>query len=111
YHTCRGLDARANSREPPQARILTQIVELTRIELLFTLLGLPQSAIQKRQRSCAALPRAAANYPLVSIPNNRTGPVFYSRTHDHTSRLLHLALSGLLISMCPQPKSGPHETR
>ena len=37
--------------------------------------------------------------------------VFYSRTHDHTSRLLHLALSGLLISMCPQPKSGPHETR
>jgi hypothetical protein len=33
--------------------------------------------------------------------------VFYSRTHDHTSRLLNLALSGLLISMCPQPKSGP----
>jgi hypothetical protein len=27
-------------------------------------------------------------------------------THDHTSRLLNLALSGLLISMCRQPKSG-----
>jgi hypothetical protein len=52
-------------------------------------------------------PQAAANYPLVRITNNRTGHVFYSRTHDHTSRLLHLALSGLLISMCPQPKSGP----
>jgi len=37
--------------------------------------------------------------------------VFYSRTHDHISRLLHLALSALLISMCRQPKSGPNDTR
>ena len=45
-------------------------------------------------------PQAAANYPLVRITNNRTGHVFYSRPHHHTSRLLHLALSALLISMC-----------
>jgi hypothetical protein len=51
--------------------------------------------------------QAAANYLLVRITNNRTGHVFYSRTHDHTSRLLNLVLSGLLISMCPQPKAGP----
>jgi hypothetical protein len=56
-------------------------------------------------------PQAAANYPLVRITNNRTGHVFYSRTHDHISRLLHLALSALLISICRQPKSGPNETR
>src|SRR6266436_294724 len=30
-------------------------------------------------------PQAAANYPLVRITNNRTGHVFYSRTHDHSS--------------------------
>ena len=54
---------------------------------------------------------AAANYPLVRITNNRTGHVSYSRTHDHTSRLLHLTLSALLISMCRQHKSGPNETR
>jgi hypothetical protein len=29
--------------------------------------------------------QAATNYPLVRITNNRTGHVFYSRTHDHTS--------------------------
>jgi hypothetical protein len=34
-----------------------------------------------------------------------------SETHDHSSRLLHLALSAVLISMCRQPKSGPNETR
>jgi hypothetical protein len=56
-------------------------------------------------------PQAAANYPLVRITNNRTGHVFYSRTHDHISSLLHLALSALLISICRQPKSGPNETR
>jgi len=38
---------------------------------------------------------------VVHITNNRTGHVFYSRTHDYTSRLLHLALSGLLISDVP----------
>jgi hypothetical protein len=32
-------------------------------------------------------------------------------THDHISRLLHLAVSTLLSSMCRQPKSGPNETR
>jgi hypothetical protein len=29
--------------------------------------------------------QAATNYPLVRITNSRTGHVFYSRTHDHTS--------------------------
>ncbi len=29
--------------------------------------------------------QAATNYPLVRIKNNRTGHVFYSRTHDHSS--------------------------
>ena len=29
--------------------------------------------------------QAATNYPLVRITNNRTGHVFYSRTHDHSS--------------------------
>jgi hypothetical protein len=53
------------------------------------------------------IPKQQANCPLVRITNNRTGHVFYSRTHDHISRLSHLALSGLLISMCRQPKSGP----
>ena len=52
-------------------------------------------------------PQAAANYPLVRITNNRTGHVFYSRPHHHTSRLLHLALSALLISMCRQPPANP----
>jgi hypothetical protein len=61
--------------------------------------------------TCGDDPQAAANYPLVRIANNRTGHVFYSRTHDHISRLLHLALSALLISMCRQSKSGPNETR
>src|SRR4029434_3713093 len=39
-------------------------------------------------------PRAAASYPLVRITNNRTGRVFYSRTHDHISRLLNLGALG-----------------
>jgi hypothetical protein len=51
--------------------------------------------------------QAAANYPLVRITNDRTGHVFYSRTHDHISRLLHLALSALLTSICRKPKAGP----
>ena len=38
---------------------------------------------------------------VVHITNNRTRHVFYSRMHDHTSRLLRLALSGLLISDVP----------
>ena len=29
--------------------------------------------------------QAATNYPLVRITNKRTGHVFYSRTHDHSS--------------------------
>jgi hypothetical protein len=29
--------------------------------------------------------QAATNFPLVRIKNNRTGHVFYSRTHDHSS--------------------------
>ncbi|TLY78042.1 MAG: hypothetical protein E6K41_15380 [Gammaproteobacteria bacterium] len=29
--------------------------------------------------------QSATNYPLVRITNNRTGHVFYSRTHDHSS--------------------------
>ena len=29
--------------------------------------------------------QSATNYPLVRIINNRTGHVFYSRTHDHSS--------------------------
>ena len=48
YPRFRVLDPRANSREPPQTRILTQIFELIRIQLLFILPGLPQNAIQKR---------------------------------------------------------------
>lgn len=32
--------------------------------------------------------------------------MFYSRTHDHISRLLNLTLSALLISMCGNPKAG-----
>ena len=32
-----------------------------------------------------ALTVAATNFPLVRITNNRTGHVFYSRTHDHSS--------------------------
>ncbi len=29
--------------------------------------------------------QAATNYPIVRITNNKTGHVFYSRTHDHSS--------------------------
>jgi hypothetical protein len=29
--------------------------------------------------------QSSTNYPLVRITNNRTGHVFYSRTHDHSS--------------------------
>ncbi len=29
--------------------------------------------------------QAATNYPLVRITNSKTGHVFYSRTHDHSS--------------------------
>jgi hypothetical protein len=29
--------------------------------------------------------QAATNFPLVCIRNNRTGHVFYSRTHGHSS--------------------------
>jgi hypothetical protein len=29
--------------------------------------------------------QSATNFPLVRITNNRTGHVFYSRTHDHSS--------------------------
>ena len=37
--------------------------------------------------------------------------VFYSRTHDHTSRLLHLALWVYSFRCARNPKAGPHETR
>jgi hypothetical protein len=39
--------------------------------------------------------QAATNYPLVRITNNRTGHVFYSRTHDHSSMAV---ASGDLVS-------------
>jgi hypothetical protein len=29
--------------------------------------------------------QTATNYPLVRIANNKTGHVFYARTHDHSS--------------------------
>jgi hypothetical protein len=32
--------------------------------------------------------QSATNYPLVRITNNRTGHVFYSRTHGHSSRAI-----------------------
>jgi hypothetical protein len=38
--------------------------------------------------------QAAANYLLVRITNNRTGHVFYSRTHDHISRVLKSGAPG-----------------
>ena len=39
--------------------------------------------------------QAATNYPLVRITNNKTGHVFYSRTHDHSSMGV---ASGALVS-------------
>ncbi len=39
--------------------------------------------------------QSATNYPLVRITNNRTGHVFYSRTHDHSSMAV---ASGDLVS-------------
>jgi len=39
--------------------------------------------------------QAATNYPLVRITNQRTGHVFYSRTHDHSSMAV---ASGDLVS-------------
>ncbi len=39
--------------------------------------------------------QAATNYPLVRITNNRTGHVFYCRTHDHSSMAV---ASGALVS-------------
>lgn len=39
--------------------------------------------------------QSATNYPLVRITNNRTGHLFYSRTHDHSSMAV---ASGDLVS-------------
>src|SRR5213079_588411 len=39
--------------------------------------------------------QAATNFPLVRITNNRTGHVFYSRTHDHSSMAV---ASGAFVS-------------
>src|SRR5262249_8141498 len=38
--------------------------------------------------------QTAANYPLVRNTNNKTGHVFYSRAHDHTSRAVESGALG-----------------
>jgi hypothetical protein len=43
--------------------------------------------------------QSATNYPLVRITNLGTGHVFYSRTHDHSSMAVALAVEFLHISM------------
>jgi hypothetical protein len=102
------VDARFQSSSP----IMHRFVSKVRTDPI--LHSLPFHCVFKFVFGLAAYgddPQAAANYPLVRITNNRTGRGFYSRTHDDISRLLHLALSARLISMCRQPKSGPNETR
>src|SRR5262245_33131440 len=48
---------------------------------------------------------------LVRITNNRTAQVFYSRTHDRISRLLHLTALGSPYFDVPATQKGPNETR
>jgi hypothetical protein len=50
--------------------------------------------------------QAATNYPLVRITNNRTGHVFYSRTHDHSS--MGVASSDLVSTHFDVPATQEH---
>jgi hypothetical protein len=50
--------------------------------------------------------QAATNFPLVRITNNRTGHVFYSRTHDHTS--MAVASSDLVSTHFDVPTTQEH---
>jgi hypothetical protein len=50
--------------------------------------------------------QAATNFPLVRITNNRTGHVFYSRTHDHTS--MAVASSDLVSTHFGVPGTQEH---
>jgi hypothetical protein len=50
--------------------------------------------------------QAATNYPLVRITNNRTGHVFYSRTHDHSS--MAVASSDLVSTHFDVPATQEH---
>ena len=54
--------------------------------------------------------QSATNYPLVRITNNRTGHVFYSRTHDHSS--MAVGFNGLVSTDFDVPAGqelGPSE--
>jgi hypothetical protein len=50
--------------------------------------------------------QAATNYPLVRITNNRTGHVFYSRTHGHSS--MAVASSDLVSTRFDVPATQEH---
>jgi hypothetical protein len=50
--------------------------------------------------------QAATNYPLVRITNNRTGHVFYSRTHGHSS--MAVASSDLVSTHFDVPATQEH---
>ena len=50
--------------------------------------------------------QSATNYPLVRITNNRTGHVFYSRTHDHSS--MAVASTSLVSTHFEVPRAQEH---
>ena len=50
--------------------------------------------------------QSATNYPIVRITNNRTGHVFYSRTHDHSS--MAVASSNLVSTHFDVPRTQEH---
>ncbi|TLY75424.1 MAG: hypothetical protein E6K43_05300 [Gammaproteobacteria bacterium] len=50
--------------------------------------------------------QSATNYPLVRITNNRTGHVFYSRTHDHSS--MAVASTSLVSTHFDVPRPQEH---
>jgi len=50
--------------------------------------------------------QSATNYPLVRITNNRTGHVFYSRTHDHSS--MAVASTSLVSTHFEVPRTQEH---
>ena len=50
--------------------------------------------------------QSATNYPLVRITNNRTGHVFYSRTHDHGS--MAVASTSLVSTHFDVPRAQEH---
>ena len=50
--------------------------------------------------------QSATNYPLVRITNNRTGHVFYSRTHDHSS--MAVASTSLVSTHFDVPRAQEH---